>query len=108
MKTKQKSIDSLNLFNDTLLITVFCLFCNQTRRFIYRIGEAPYGKCPFIEEEAVCMIITLYTARLFNGNHEKILQYYNSRHTTVLLSGIIGPCLWLFWFSGSKPNGCMR
>ena len=33
-----------------------CLFCNQTRRFIYRSGEALYGECAYKEEEAVYVI----------------------------------------------------
>ena len=33
-----------------------CLFYNQTRRIIYRSGEALYGECSYIEEEAVYVI----------------------------------------------------
>ena len=58
METKQKYFDSLTfLMTHCSFQLCLCLFCNQTRRFIYRSGEAQYGECSYIEEEAVYVII---------------------------------------------------
>jgi len=60
-----------------LLQLCLCLFCNQTRRFIYRSGEALYRESSYIEEKAVC-VVNIHGKT--NGITERIWQYYKIKY----------------------------
>ena len=55
MQIKQEPVNRLNLFNDTVFITVIVVSVLQC--FIYRSGVALCGECSYVEEKSKYVII---------------------------------------------------
>jgi len=68
MQTKHLLIVLTFLMTQCSLQLCLCLFCNQTRRFIYRSGARFYTGSAHIEKTKPCMQ-SIYTTRLSNEKH---------------------------------------
>ena len=79
LKTKQDPDYSLNFFLMTQCSMQLCLrlVSNQTRRFIYRSGEALYRECSYIEENAVYVI----------NIHDKTVQWESRKKACSIIIG---------------------